>query len=193
MLKCDWPLQTLDVPSCSLTVPSILCANINESDSLSETGTNTTTQSNESSEEEFVASTVKIFKPTTQNRKSWPNLTRICERYSISNRAGAAIANSALQDVGIINENNKTLIIEKAKLSRERQKYRHVIREEENKFFDLVNSIYLDGTKDSTIMMTEGENRKRYVSTQLEEHYVIVREPGEFYLGHSHLKMVKGK
>ena len=42
-----------------------------------------------------------------QNEKLWPNLARMCERYQVSDQAGAAIANSTLQDAGIIQSSEK--------------------------------------------------------------------------------------
>ena len=35
-----------------------------------------------------------------------PKLARMCDRYGISDRAGAAIANAVLQDYGIIAKHN---------------------------------------------------------------------------------------
>ena len=49
--------------------------------------------------------------PSIQNRKKWPNLARICERYQLSDRAAAAVANSVLVDVGLVTEDDKTRII----------------------------------------------------------------------------------
>ena len=52
--------------------------------------------------------------PSTQNGKKWPNLARICERYQLSDRAAAAVANSVLVDVGLVTEDDKTRIIKRA-------------------------------------------------------------------------------
>ena len=49
--------------------------------------------------------------PSIQNRKKWPNLARICERYQLSDRAAAAVANSVLVDVGLVTEDDKTSLI----------------------------------------------------------------------------------
>ena len=71
------------------------------------------------------------------------NLAQICERYRISDRVGAAIANSALQDLGVIDKSNKSFVMDKRKLGKEREKYRNEIKEEESKYFDLVNAMYI--------------------------------------------------
>ena len=47
---------------------------------------------------------------------------QVCERYRISDKFGPAIANSAFQEVGIADENNKVKNIDKARLQRERKK-----------------------------------------------------------------------
>ena len=62
--------------------------------------------------------------PSLQNRMNFPNLAQITERYQISDRAAAALANAVLTDVGIITKSQKTYVIDKSKLRRERQKYR---------------------------------------------------------------------
>ena len=54
-----------------------------------------------------------------QNRKKWPHLARMCERYRVTDRCGAAIASSALMDAGVITETDKSLIIDRHKLQRE--------------------------------------------------------------------------
>ena len=48
-----------------------------------------------------------------QNRQELRNLAMICDRYGVSSRAGAAIANAALADAGVINVNDQTNVIDK--------------------------------------------------------------------------------
>ena len=92
-------------------------------------------QEEASSEPESIASSLSQFLPlahsssqSEQNRNSWSNLSRMCKRYQLSDRAGAAIASSVLQDLGLVNEENISMIIDYHKLQRERQKYREEIR-----------------------------------------------------------------
>ena len=49
-----------------------------------------------------------------QNCRSWPNFTTICERYLVSDRIGAAIANAALQDAGVSDETEISMIIDQS-------------------------------------------------------------------------------
>ena len=59
----------------------------------------------------------------------------MCERYQVSDQAGAAITNSTLQDAGIITQSDKSFVIDKNILKRQRNKYRQEIRAE-NRFFN---------------------------------------------------------
>ena len=104
-------------------------------------------------------------------------------RYQVSDRAGAAIANSALPDAGIITPSDNLFVIEKNKLRRLRNKHRQEIRAED-KFFELINGIYVDGRQDAIFVLKIGENGKTLMKTILEEHYVKVGEPEGFYLDH---------
>ena len=104
----------------------------------------------------------------------------------MSDRAGAAIANSAIQDSGIIIPSDKSFVIDKNKLRRQSNKYRKGIRAKEDRFFELVNGIYMyvDGRQDVTLIPTIGEIGKTFMKTTLEEHYVMVGEPEGFSRDH---------
>ena len=135
----------------------------------------------------FESSSATLFgisQPSQQNRSNWPNLAKIAERFQISDRAAAALANAVLKDVGLVTENDKKLVIDKNKLRRERQKYREDIRQNQSKFFHMINGVYVDGRKDATLITSQLDNGKSYQSMHLEEHYVMVGEPGEYYLTH---------
>ena len=56
-------------------------------------------------------------------------------------------------------------------------KYRKEIQDQEKELYKQTDGIFFDGKKDATLVMTEIEN-KHYRSTVLEEHYVVVGEPG---------------
>ena len=147
-------------------------------------------QEEASFEPESIASLSSQFLPlahsssqSEQNRNSWPNLSRMRERYQLSDRAGTAIASSVLQDLRLVNEENRSMITDYHKLRRERQKYREEIRKQEENF-SLVDGLYLDGRKDATQVLLQGRNGKLYQSVQLEKHYTLVGEPGTYYLTH---------
>ena len=136
------------------------------------------------SSESSSATLFGISQPSQQNRSNWPNLAKIAERFQISDRAAAALANAVLKDVGLVTENDKKLVIDKNKLRRERQKYREDIRQNQSKFFHMINGVYVDGRKDATLTTSQLDNGKSYQSMHLEEHYVMVGEPGEYYVTH---------
>lgn len=130
-------------------------------------------------EEEYRPPRSTIKNKTEQNRKNWPNLVSMVERFQVSDRAGAAIANAVLKDIGFISASNSKHTICKNKLRRERTKYREEIRKKEQEFFDLVDGVYLDGRKDSTLTSLIGDNGNPYQDwSVLEEHYVVVGNPG---------------
>jgi hypothetical protein len=62
-------------------------------------------------------------------------------------------------------------------LRRERNKLRLERQKEEKIMFEKVTGIGFDGRKDATLQNVE-INGKYYLSTILEEHYVITGEPG---------------
>ena len=103
----------------------------------------------------FVAQSSNI-PVSSQNRKRWLNLARMCERYQLSDKAAAAIAYSVLVDVGKITKDDKTCVIDRSKLIREREKCRQEIQKDEQQNFRFVNAIYFDGRKNATQMVVQG-------------------------------------
>ena len=61
----------------------------------------------------------------------------VCERYGISDRAGAAVATATLKTFGIVNESESKFIIDRSKLRRELSKCREEIRLEEDHLLGL--------------------------------------------------------
>ena len=47
-----------------------------------------------------------------------------------------------------------------------------------------LDALYFDGRKIATQVILQGTNEKLYRSRQLEEHYVLIEEPCEYYLTH---------
>ena len=126
-----------------------------------------------------------------QNRASLKEIAKISERYGLSDRAAAAIANATLKDFGMISSDDASLVIDRSKLRRERQKYRIEIQEEEKSLLDLVDSVYVDGRTDDTLITVE-VNEKHYRQLVKEHHHVIIGEPGEFYLTYIATKNSQG-
>ena len=72
------------------------------------------------------------------------------------------------------------LIVDGCKLT-ERTKCREDIGRENDVLLVHVNGIYVDGRKDATQTMVKKED-KLYRKAIIEEHYVLIGEPGELYL-----------
>ena len=118
-----------------------------------------------------------------QNRVTLKELAMACERHEVSDRAGAAIAPVILKAFGIVTKEDKRYVVDRSKLQRERQKCREEIESKEQELFELVDSIFVDGRKDATMIMVE-VNGNYHCQTVIKEHCVIVREPNGFYLSH---------
>ena len=103
------------------------------------------------------------------------NLIIAIDRTGVSIRNAAIIANAVLQDAGLITSKNTSLVIDKSKICREREKY-HQTLEDSTHSSDVPLSVYFDGRKD--------KNGKNYRQEIREEHVVLIKEPGGVYLTH---------
>ena len=121
---------------------------------------------------------------SNQNRQSWPNLARAADRCGLSDRSVAIIVNAALEDLGYITKTNTKMILDRSKVRRERQKHRKRIQKEEDMLWNAVTGIYVDGKRDATLTTKQRPNGKHCKETILEDHHVVVGEPGGFYLTH---------
>lgn len=138
---------------------------------------NTSTTSESSDEEQTLPSSSS--KPVSRKRKiaSLKNLSTICDRYGISDRAAAAVASAVLQDVKINNE-----VIDKSKLRRARQKLRKETLSQGQ--LDTIPALFFDGRKDKTLKIVM-KGGKKYRLTSVEEHISIIKEPGSVYVGYA--------
>ncbi|XP_031339102.1 uncharacterized protein LOC116167737 isoform X2 [Photinus pyralis] len=121
-------------------------------------------------------------KTNKQMRLRLKNLAAVCDRAGVSDRSGSLIASALLKDLDIISQKDKSKIIDRSKLRRERQKMREDLQKLENPDSPLLG-LYFDGRKDKTIIQEERGN-KRYRKTITEEHIVLLAEPGSRYIGH---------
>ena len=143
-LRLSRPLQPHpEPPTCSsaTSVPESAL------DYLSDSSSTNTDQTQSSADSELASQSMSY---ENQNRMIWSNLARMSERYQISDRAAAAIANSVMQDLDLITDNDMTYVTDRSKLRRERERCRAEIRKNEQENFKLVNTIYFDGRKDAT-------------------------------------------
>ena len=133
------------------------------------------------------------------NTISLKNFARECERYGVSNRAGAKIGNGLLRDLGMVKKNNKELLICPSKLRRERKKWGAALEKEEITK-KLPQGFYTDGKKVPTLVRHTVENKiqvpgrtgraayrtvtKTSNILEVEDHYPVLAEPGGSYITH---------
>jgi hypothetical protein len=121
-----------------------------------------------------------------QMRFSLPLLAAECDRYQVSNRAGAALVNAALRDLGLVTADDRYLLIDHSKLRRERLKHRQAISTEQQVMLQEheITSFYFDGRIDLTLCLISNDDGSVKRSKCREDHYVILSEPGNQYINH---------
>ena len=100
----------------------------------------------------------------------------------MSDRAAATIASAALYDLGIITDEDAFKVIDRSKVRRARSKMRESSRSNVNE--DHVQGLYFDGRKDKTMVNEKEDDGKYHRRVMVEEHIVVVREPGSEYFCH---------
>ena len=118
-----------------------------------------------------------------QQRRRLTTTARASERYGISDRAAADIASSVLADYGIVTTDDKSEVIDRSKLRRERKKLRLELSTEAANSMTSLRGVYFDGRKDKTLVQ-ENIAGKLHRKTIHEEHIILLEEPGSKYLGH---------
>src|SRR6218665_1217953 len=138
---------------------------------------------NDSSEEPQKVGTTLVV--STKMRIPLPTVARECDGHGVSDRCGASIISAVLQDVGVINEHDSSLVVDKNKVRRERVKAR---RQLSSKVDGSLRGLYFDGRKDRTLTQVKTD-RKYYRKTISEEHIVIVQEPNSVYVDILHQRV----
>ena len=81
-----------------------------------------------------------------------PTVARECDRRGISDRAAAAISSAILQDLGLIDHNDQSSVVDRSKIRREREKLRKSLSTKDTSS-DLGIGLYFDGRKDLTYVL----------------------------------------
>jgi hypothetical protein len=118
-----------------------------------------------------------------RNTTPIPTVALEADRYGVSNRAAAAIGTAALIDYGVASADDKTNVIDPKKVWRAREQLRKSLKEAAEEEDEKILALCFDGRKDSTLVK-EKQGSKWYSSKKLEDHYVLVGEPGTVYLQH---------
>ena len=91
------------------------------------------------------------------------NLAKECDRWGVSNRARAAIANAALIDAGVITPEDQTNVIDKNKLRRALQDYRKERQVEDTKILEEKQgqAYYIAGKKTMSPILSQRVGQAR--------------------------------
>lgn len=124
------------------------------------------------SDTEFVPDVNSEIIENEQNRYKYNELPIVADRYCVSSRASAAIVNAALKDMGLLNNQN---MLDRKKIEREKNRIGHKNVEISKSGNIELKCLGFDGRKDETLHKHGMEK---------EDHYVLVNEPGGYYLDH---------
>lgn len=97
----------------------------------------------------FDLPSVPIPSTSFQMRQSLPTVARVSRRYNLSVRCTAEFATAVLEDMDLITKQNKSKIIDKSKISRERQKLEIELQKEASCKTQNFRGLYFDGRKDN--------------------------------------------
>ena len=120
-----------------------------------------------------------------RNLTKLPTLASVCNRYGVSNYAGAFIASATLVDYAIITKVDKSQVIGPQKLGDERRRCREERREAELANLKELTFLYFDGKKTMTRILVKNNKTGRWNPTiKIDDHYVVLTKPGNDYLTH---------
>lgn len=146
-----------------------------------------------SSEEEFdfeeyvpnneISLNEKTTKKCYQKLESLLHFATECDRYSISDRAAAALGTALLKDLNVTNKNNEAIIIDKHIVRKNRDSNRVRI-EKETKVEPTIKTFSFDG-KRNCVLMTEKKGNVLHPRKRNELNIIILKEPESLYLGYA--------
>ena len=94
----------------------------------------------------------KKEKKKKRNRKPLSNFVRACDRFGISDQAGAFVGFSLLMDYGIITKEDTTQLIDPTKLRRQRQRLGKIIASKRKDLASSLAGLYTDGKRSPTLV-----------------------------------------
>ena len=155
--------------------------------------------SDESDWEDLEEDEQVVRKSRIYNTLPLKNFARECDRYGVSDRAGAKIGNGLMKDLGIVDKDNMDKLICPNRLRRERRKWGAKLEEEKDQVVH-PHGVYTDGKKVPTLVrktaltkvqVPGGRGRGAYrtvITTSnklvVEDHYPVLAEPGGDYVTH---------
>ena len=127
------------------------------------------------------------LKKTMQNRNSFPTLAKVSLRYGASSRMTAALATAVLVDVGLVTEDDSSLVIDHHHIQRDRKKVINSLSQDADARHrnEAISCIFFDGRKNWTNVMEEDPETGHFYQSRVKmEHIVVTIEPGGEYLFH---------
>ena len=92
---------------------------------------------------------------------SIPSLTKACDRNGVSDRLAAVLETSVLHDLGLELPIDRSKVIDRSKIRRERSKIREELQQNDDQFDHTgIEGVFLDGRKDQTLTQVLGEDNK---------------------------------
>ncbi|KAF8782613.1 hypothetical protein HNY73_012877 [Argiope bruennichi] len=136
---------------------------------------------------------IKTLQKSIQMRIKLPSVVFISDRIGISDRAAAAIASAALQDLDVITEEDKTYVIDRMKIRKVRSTNRRVLIKD-NLYTQIIENrgLFFNGRKDITIVQ-EKRGSKLYKKVISEMPVSLIEKPNSKFLGHVTPKSCTGK
>ncbi|KAK3929311.1 Defensin [Frankliniella fusca] len=125
----------------------------------------------------------RTLQPKTKRQGVFKATSKIADRFGLSHAAVAAVTTAVLEDKGLVTPVDKSLVVDKSKIRRDRE----TVRKETQQEFISTNTgilgLYFDGKTDSTVKI-EKRGNTYHPTNSAEEHISLVEEPGGKYLGH---------
>src|SRR6218665_1407879 len=108
----------------------------------------------------------------------------------VSDRSAAVLAISVMHDLGLVSPIDRSKVIDRSKIRRERRKNRKELQLNGDQFdHSGIQVIFFDGRKDQTLTQVLGVDNKYHRKTLTEEHVLsrlcIVAEPSSSYFSHT--------
>src|SRR6218665_285059 len=98
----------------------------------------------------------------------------------------AILATSVLHNLGLVSPIDRSKVIDRSKIRRERRKNSKELQQNGDQFdHSGIKGIFFNGRKDQTLTQVLGVDNKYHRKTLTEEHISIVAEPGSSYFSHT--------
>jgi len=109
----------------------------------------------------------------SQMRLELRTVARECDRHGVFDQCAASLVTADLQDVGMVNKRESSMVIDRIKIRRERKRVKKKLQLQ---LPDSVSALYFNGRKDRARVNVK-QGKRYYAKTITEEHVTLVQEP----------------